>query len=368
MSSSSEQQPKPLAELVRSLIKQDRVSEVFLQPGQFVGLKKNGQIHYCEPRVTEFNFRELIALRELDYSEEGWSTEKVRDEPFRDREFVIPVENRRLRCSLLRHEGGWRLVIRPVPARIRTPEELLIPSSFVEHVKETTEGLILAAGSAGNGKTTTIASIIQYLVVPRNCHIMTIEDPIEYDYKFPSACVGEPSSLLTRRQYKRDFQSFAELPQAIVRQGVDVLVVGEIRDQWTAELALNASGAGCLVFGTLHANGVGEAFQRLIQLMGPQHNEDAILKMLSMIFKGVIWQELRPHINGIERVPIHQVLIANSKSVAVRSGIRDKKWQNLEHEMEHGKERGQWSYRNSVRERIKEEMLAHFDYEYVLKE
>jgi twitching motility protein PilT len=207
----------------------------------------------------------------------------------------------RFRCNIFQQRGTVGLVLRVIPARILTIRELMLPP-VLEKVCEERRGLVLCTGTTGSGKSTTLASMIDYINSTRTEHIVTIEDPIEFLHR-------DKKSLVNQREIDVDTRAFATSMRAALRQDPDVILVGEMRDYETIETALLAAETGHLVFSTLHTLDATETINRIVAVF-PPHHQKQIRIQLSQVLKAVISLRLMPRADGIGRVPAVEVLIS----------------------------------------------------------
>ncbi len=218
----------------------------------------------------------------------------------------------RFRVNVFRQRGTVAAALRRIPYEIKPMEELgLIPS--VENLCKKSMGLVLVTGPTGSGKTTTLASMIDYINANYPYHIITIEDPIEY--LFP-----HKKSIIAQREIGSDTQDFATALKYALREDPDVILVGEMRDLETIKAALTAAETGHLVFATLHTNTAIQTINRIINVF-PENEQEQVRTELSFVLQGVISQRLLPRIGG-GRVLIHEVLIPTT---AIRNLIRENK-------------------------------------------
>ncbi|GAB6072005.1 type IV pilus twitching motility protein PilT [Venenivibrio stagnispumantis] len=218
----------------------------------------------------------------------------------------------RFRVNVFYQRGTVAAALRRIPYEIKPMEELgLIPK--VKDLCHLSMGLVLVTGPTGSGKTTTLASMIDYINTNFPHHIITIEDPIEYIYQ-------HKKSVVAQREVGTDTDSFANALKYALREDPDVILVGEMRDLETIRAALTAAETGHLVFGTLHTNTAVQTINRIINVF-PMEEQDQIRTELSFVLQGVISQRLLPKIGG-GRILIHEVLIPNT---AIRSLIRENK-------------------------------------------
>ncbi len=218
----------------------------------------------------------------------------------------------RFRVNVFRQRGMLSMVIRVIPSRIRSFAELNLPS-VVERISNERRGLILVTGTTGSGKSTTLAAMVNHINQTRPCHIITIEDPIEYTHR---DCL----SFVNQREVGYDTIDFAAALKAALRQNPDVILVGEMRDLETIETAIMAAETGHLVMSTLHTLDAPETITRTISAF-PEDQRDQARLILASVIKGVISQRLIPRADGQGMVPAVEVLVSGAR---VREYIADK--------------------------------------------
>ena len=218
----------------------------------------------------------------------------------------------RFRCNIFNQRGTVGMVLRVIPRRIFSVEDLMLPR-VLNRICEEQRGLVLVTGTTGSGKSTTLAAMIDLINATRNEHILTIEDPIEYLHR-------DNLSIVNQREVGADCSSFAAALRAALREDPDVILVGEMRDYETIETAIHAAETGHLVFSTLHTLDATETINRVISVFPPHHQKQIRLQ-LSQVLKAVISQRLVPRADGQGRVPAVEVLVATE---TVRSCIEDK--------------------------------------------
>lgn len=223
----------------------------------------------------------------------------------------------RYRVNIYRQRGSVGVVIRLIPFVIPDPVSLRLPPVSIELAK-LHKGLVLVTGPTGSGKSTTLASLIDYINSTRACHIITIEDPIEYLHK-------HKLSLVNQREVGNDTQSFANALRAVLRQDPDVILVGEMRDLETIATAVTAAETGHLVFSTLHTNGATQSVDRMIDAF-PPHQQQQIRVQLAAVLEGIMSQQLLPRTDHQGRVAAIEVMLATP---AVRNLIREGKTHQL---------------------------------------
>jgi twitching motility protein PilT len=218
----------------------------------------------------------------------------------------------RFRVNVFQQRGTVGVVFRVIPFGVKTIDQLVLPK-VVESIANEQRGLILVTGTTGSGKSTTLAAMIEHINSARTCHIMTIEDPIEF-------LIRDRRSIVNQREIGVDTQTFAAALRAALRQDPDVILVGEMRDFETIETALTAAETGHLVLSTLHTLDATETINRIISVFPPYQQKQVRIQLAS-ILKAVISQRLVPRADGKGRVPALEVMIATAR---VRDCIGDK--------------------------------------------
>jgi twitching motility protein PilT len=218
----------------------------------------------------------------------------------------------RFRVNVFQQRGTVGIVFRVIPFGVKTMDQLHLPK-VIEKIAMEHRGLILVTGTTGSGKSTTLASMIDYINTNRTCHIMTIEDPIEF-------LIRDRRSIVNQREIGVDTQTFSNALRAALRQDPDVILVGEMRDFETIETAITAAETGHLVMSTLHTLDATETINRIISVFPPYQQKQVRLQ-LSSILRAVISQRLVPRADGKGRVPALEVMIASAR---VKECISDK--------------------------------------------
>ena len=227
-------------------------------------------------------------------------------------DFSAKLEGKgRFRVNLFNQINGLAGVFRTIPDTIKSCEELGIPP-FMQDLAMMDRGLILLTGPTGSGKSTTLAAMVDHINREKACHIITIEDPVEYYHH-------TNESLINQRELGASTHSFANALRAALREDPDVILVGEMRDLETISLALTAAETGHLVLSTLHTSSAIKAIERIIDIY-PTGQKDQIRSMLSESLEAVIAQKLLPTKDGKGRVPACEVMISTT---AIRNLIRE---------------------------------------------
>jgi len=245
-----------------------------------------------------------------------------------DSDFAYANEFARYRTSVVRQRLGIEIVFRVINANVRTMDELGLP----EHLKLLTRyqnGLILATGSVGTGKSTTLAAMIEQINMERRDHIITLEDPIEY-------IITSKKCHVSQREVFTHTESFASALRASLREDPDVIMVGEMRDLETISLAITASETGHLVLATLHTSNASRTLDRLLDVF-PSDQQEQIRVMVSESLRGVISHQLIPKKDGTGRVLALEIL---TNTPAVANVIREAKTYMLPGIIQTGKKQG----------------------------
>ncbi len=219
----------------------------------------------------------------------------------------------RFRVNVYRQRGTYSAAIRLMSSHIPTVEELGIPQTVVD-LYNRQSGLVLVTGPTGSGKSTTLAALIQKINDNRSCHVLTLEDPIEYLYR-------HNKSLIDQREIGLDSASFASGLRAALREDPDVILVGEMRDPETISIAVTAAETGHLVFSTLHTTGAASTIGRIVDAF-PEGQKEQIRTQLALVLESVVSQRLLPRVDKPGRIACFEIMHCTP---AIRSLIRDNK-------------------------------------------
>ena len=254
----------------------------------------------------------------------------------------------RFRANVFTQRGAMGLSLRLIPMAIPSFEDLGMPS-VVERWVKVPRGLVLATGPTGAGKSTTLASMIDRINQSRHCHIITVEDPIEYVHQHKKAAVNQ-------REVGLDTSSFVRGIRAALRADPDVLLVGEMRDLETIQTTLTMAETGHLVLGTLHTNDTSQAVDRLVDVF-PTGRQAQIRVQLANSLTGIIYQQLLPRLDG-GQVAAFEVLVATH---ATRSLIRDGKSNQLRNVLLTGSEDGMQTLEMSLSDLVTRGVISYED-------
>jgi twitching motility protein PilT len=273
-------------------------SDLHLNPGRPPVARIDGRLvslgdEILDDQVTEALCRQLCDERHWQELERVGTTD-----------FGLPHESgNRFRVSVLRQRGRFSAVLRLIPSRLMSFEELGLPDSAVALLRRP-RGLILVTGPTGSGKSTTLATMLDWINQNMDRHVVTIEDPIEFYH-------SHGRGLVTQREVGSDVPDFPEAMRRVLRQDPDVILLGEMRDLATISAAITAAETGHLVFGTLHTTGSSRTVNRMIDAF-PANQQEQIRAQLSVSLVAVISQVLLPAAGGKGRLAAFEVMINNS--------------------------------------------------------
>lgn len=252
----------------------------------------------------------------------------------------------RFRVNAYKQRGSYALAIRVVSINPPTLDELGFPDSLKELAMKP-RGLILVTGPTGSGKSTTLAAMVSYINQNRSCHIITLEDPIEYLHK-------HGKSIVNQREIGSDSQTFSKALRAALREDPDVILVGEMRDTETIATAITAAETGHLVMSTLHTMSADQTVDRIIDSF-PSHQQAQIKTQLSAVVQGIIAQQLLPIKNNQGRVAALEILIANN---AIRNLIREGRTHQIQTSIQTGIKTGMRTMDYSLAELVRRNMIT----------
>ena len=243
----------------------------------------------------------------------------------------------RFRVNLFFQQGTIAAVIRRIKQEAQTFQELGLPVAVMEKLSLEPRGLILLAGAAGSGKTTTLAAMVNYINKKKRKHIITIEDPIEFSYR-------EDLSIINQREVGFDTHTFKGALKYVIRQAPDVIVIGEMRDLETMTSAIMAAEVGHLVLSSLHTIDIGQTLERIINFF-PAFQHPQIRMQLSFVLRGVVAQRLLPRKDGQGMVPACEVLVTTP---TVRKLINEGRPEELSKAIENGSLFGMQTFNQAI--------------------
>ncbi len=252
----------------------------------------------------------------------------------------------RFRLNLHRQRGGLAAAVRALPTRVPTLEQLRLPPQLAELVRAR-QGLVLVCGPTGAGKTSTLAALVNEINRSRRRHIVTIEDPIEYEHR-------HERSLVEQVEVGRDAPDFATALRACLRQDPDVVLVGEMRDLETISTALTAAETGHLILSTLHTSDVSQAVHRIIDVF-PAEQQGQVRQQLALSLHAIVAQQLVPRLDGRGRVPAVELLRG---TYPVRHLVRKGAVEKLHHEVQTGLKEGMVSLEASLADLVRRGLVA----------
>jgi twitching motility protein PilT len=252
----------------------------------------------------------------------------------------------RFRVNLYRDRGACASAFRLISSRIPTVEELNLPP-ILKSLCERPRGLILVTGPTGSGKSTSLAAMVNHINMNFSHHIITIEDPIEYLHTHKNCVINQ-------RELGQDTLSFGNALRASLREDPDILLVGEMRDRETIQLAITAAETGHLVFATLHTNNAPESIDRIIDVFPPGQQEQ-IRVQLSNNLIAIISQQLLPRASGPGRIPTNEIMLATP---AIRNLIRENKTHQIPSMIQTGHSHGMMSMDQCLRDQYMKGLIT----------
>ncbi len=251
-------------------------------------------------------------------------------------DLAIEIDGERARVNVFRHRDGVAAALRPIRRRIRSLAELSLPADLSGLV-EPSDGLVLFVGPTGSGKSSTLAALIEHINETRSCHIVTIEDPVEFRY--------EPRrALIHQRELGADVGSFADGLRAALREGPDVILLGEMRDPETIAAALTAAETGHLVLSTLHAGHAAMAIDRIVDAF-PPHRQAQVRWQLAGVLRSIVTQVLVPAARSEGWMPAMEKMLVTP---AVAANIREGRGHQIASQIQTGREEGMLSLELSL--------------------
>jgi len=309
-----------------------KFSDIHIKENQPIILRINGEMTKPSEDVISAQ-----ALKEFT-NEALTEDQKQHLEEIRDVDLAIEAGAYRFRVNFFYTSAGLSAVLRKIDTIVPTMDQLNLPY-IAQEIANKPSGLVLITGPTGSGKSTSLAAMIGNINQTKNGHILTIEDPIEYIHNSDQCTVSQ-------REVGRDAHSFASALKAALREDPDVILVGEMRDRETIQLALTAAETGHLVFGTLHTSGAPNTINRVIDVF-PAGQQGQIRAQLSQSLQMVMTQRLFKRVDKNGRVAAFEVMVCNA---AVRNLIREGKVHQITNAMQTGKSEGMVTMDKAIEE------------------
>src|SRR4051794_5807734 len=305
-------------------------TDLLLTVGMPVQMRVDGQLHPVNgDALTAEDTEALLAEVLTDEQMAAWRGKREYDFSFSWR------DDARIRGNAFTQRGFTTLALRMIPREIPTLDQLGL-QPVVGHLARQHQGLVLMTGPTGSGKSTTLASIIDMINTERACHIITVEDPIEYVHDHKRSAVNQ-------REVGTDTDSFTDALRSVLREDPDVLLVGEMRDLESIQFALTIAETGHLVFATLHTNDTAQSLTRMIDVF-PAEQQAQIRVQLASALSCVVYQRLIPRVGG-RMVAAYEVLVATP---AVRNLIKEGKTHQLRNSLVTGTKDGMVTFEQSL--------------------
>jgi len=310
-------------------------SDLIMRAGHVPKLRLKGALKNLDvPPIPAKEFERAI---EGSLSESQWNWYAEHGSLDLGVDFAIKGQTHRFRINIFRTRGRSGIAARRVSAEILNLEDLYMPESMYK-LCELDHGLVLLCGVTGSGKSTTIAALLDHINKNRACHILTIEDPIEYLFV-------DKKAIINQREIGLDVPTFSIALRALVRENPDVVLIGEMRDKETFEAALQAAETGHLVFGTIHASSAAQAFGRIYDLF-PQEEREAIRNLLAFQLQAFVYQKLLPTLMpDVQRIPAVEILL---QSPPTRKFILEGREDELPEVMKSHRDQGMQTFSDSL--------------------
>ena len=289
-------------------------SDIFIIAGRPLSIKVDGHLTDFGERLMPYDTKQILeCIYQMANNRDLNRLLNTGDDDF---SFSIPGLSR-FRINAYKQRGSLAAVIRVIAFRLPDPSELSIPDDVMQ-TADYTKGMVLVTGSAGSGKSTTMACLIDRIDHSREGHIITLEDPLEYLHRHDRCIVSQ-------REICTDTENYLTSLRATLRQSPDVILLGEMRDHETIQTAMTAAETGHLVLSSLHTLGAANSISRIIDVFEPAQQHQIIVQ-LSMVLQAVISQQLIPDVNG-KVIPVFEVM---RLTPAIRNMIRDNKLHQIE--------------------------------------
>lgn len=328
-----------LKQLLETTVKEG-ASDLHLTVGVAPAIRINGLLQQAGneklmPADTEHYAKEILGESYGDFQQDGEA----------DTSYSIAGLGR-FRVNVFKQRGSIALALRVVGLKVPTLNDLNFPP-IVKELTQKQRGLVLVTGPTGSGKSTTLAAMINEINSSRAEHIITLEDPIEYLHK-------HNKSIINQREIGKDSKNYKNALRSVLREDPDVILVGEMRDLETIQVAITAAETGHLVFSTLHTIGAAKTIDRIIDVF-PPHQQQQIKVQLAAVLQGIISQQLIPRADGNGRIASLEVMIVTT---AIQNMIREGKTHQIESSMQTGAKYGMKTMDMSLSEFYKKGVIT----------
>lgn len=327
-----------IRELLRMMVEQN-ASDLFYRAGGKPRLRIDEKVVVVDDAV--------LTVDDVVKATEGLTTPQQREKFAKtsDIDFAIYIKDleRRFRVNIFMQRNWPSVVIRNLNSRIQDFDELNLPGQVLKNLAAEKRGLVLLTGTMGSGKSTTLASIIEYINTQSHKHILTIEEPIEFTFQ-------DKNSIINQRELGADVASYSVALRAFTYQSPDVMYIGNIRDLETMTAAITAAETGVLVLSTLHTINASKSVERIINFF-PPHQHQEVRNQLSSLLKGVISLRLIPRKDGCGRIPAYEVMLLTP---TISRLIREGKSLEIPQFIEEGAVFGMQSFSQSLIKLVKE--------------
>ncbi len=319
-----------------------KASDMHLKADTAAKFRIRGEIHHVENTPLTNDDIESMMTEVMDDRQRAVYAQKG------SVDFAYQMEGGdRFRINVFRQRGKTSVAARRVPREIKTYKELNLPDS-VSDLAKLHQGLVLFAGITGSGKSTSIAAVLEQINLTRPCHIMTLEDPIEFLY-------DDKKAFVNQREIGLDVENFSEALKYVLREDPDVILIGELRDQDTFAAALSAAETGHLVFATIHASSAAGTIGRILDLF-PEEARPQIRMLLAFNLQAVVCLKLLPGIRpDLPRLPCCEIMLANS---SIRKLIAEQRDAEIGAVIRNSYHEGMIDFTESLRRLTEQELIA----------
>jgi len=323
------------------LVAQQNASDLHLVVGRYPTLRLDGRLY---PLTQE----SILSEDDTQQLSSALMSEENKKQLLKDGQidFSYNFEDKaRFRTNVFYQQGNVSIAMRLVAGKIRTLEELNIPSTLYEFTHQA-QGLLLITGPVGHGKSTTLSALIDFINHNQDKHIITIEDPIEYVYE-------QDRCIINQREVGRDTKSFPDGLRSIFREDANVVLIGELRDLDTISTAMTAAETGHLILATLHTNDTSQTIDRIVDVF-PAHQQNQVRSQLASVLLGVVSQRLIPRVGG-GRIPAMEIMMNNH---AIENLIRENKSYQIDSVIETSMREGMISLDKSLADLIQRGLIT----------